>query len=134
MTVNTTQIGLASPARLGPTGDWATVAGEDLLRADVGDLLGLTCATATEAGDLPWDGARGSQLATLRHRNVHPELTRALAEQIALGALGRDEPRVIPTRVEVEHDVRAQALRVHVSYLPRTAGERNVQTVTVGAS
>lgn len=128
---NVTITGIASPAHLDPSGDWATASDAQIIRSDVGDLLGTICATVEGAGEVPWDGDRGSQLPTLRHRNVHLEYTRALAEQLALGALARYEKRVQPTAVVVDFQADTGQLNVHVGYVPRIAGEHSAQTATV---
>ena len=93
--------GVLCPFRRDGKGDFANGSGLELLKSDVGTLLGLVGSSATEPGELPWDPDRGSRLPMLKHRHLHSEMTRALADQLTSGVLRTYEPRVRPGRVRV---------------------------------
>lgn len=107
--------GLVCPFRRDGKGDFANASGVDLLKSDIGELLGLIGPTATEPGEIAWDTERGANFLALKHRGLHSEMTRALADQLASGALRRFEPRVRPgiTTVVSENE---NTLRVKVSF------------------
>jgi len=120
--------GLVCPFRRDAKGDFAHASGLEVLKSDVGELLGLRGPTATEPGELAWDTERGTSLHMMQHRQLHSEMTRALADQLASGVLRKYEPRVRPGRVTVESQEDG-TLWVRVSYRPLGFLREGEQTV-----
>lgn len=106
-----------APFRLDPRGDPSTADGLRNLRAALRQVLGTRATTAAGPGEVRWKPAFGSRLEILRHRGNDASLA-ALAEELALEALSRWEPRLDVTGVEVEAD--GATLRLRVSYRPVT--------------
>ena len=133
MTTNNDPIGtgIVCPFRRDGKGDFANASGVEVLKSDIGELLGFLGPTATEPGELAWDTERGVNFQALKHRRLHSEMIRALADQLASGALRVFEPRVRPgiTTVTSEND---DTLRVMVSF--RVLGFVRDQEQTVDRS
>lgn len=109
--------GLLCPFRRDEKGDFANGTGLEVLKSDIGELLGLRGPTATEPGELAWDTERGTGIHGLQHRHIHSEMTRALADQHASGAIMRFEPRVRAGVVTVDTEG-GNTLLIRVSYRP----------------
>lgn len=121
--------GLVSPFRRDEKGDFAHSNGLDLLKSDIGDLLGLRGPTASQPGELAWDTERGATFNTLLHRHLHGEMVNALANQIAVGVLLKYEPRVRPGNVQAGVND-SDELEIKVSYTPLGFLRGPEQTVT----
>lgn len=119
--------GIICPFQRDAKNDFANAGGDDLLRADIGELLGIKGPSAKEPGELPWDPDRGSRLDTLRHRRLHTEMMRGMAEQYSAGPIRKYERRVRvgPVRIEREE----KTLRIEVSYQPVGTQTGQLQTV-----
>lgn len=122
--------GVLCPFRRDGKGDFANGSGLELLKSDVGELLGLVGSSATEPGELPWDPDRGSRLPMMKHRHLHSIMVRALADQLSSGVLREYEPRVRPGEVRVTTEDESATLKVHVSYRPLGFVRAETQTVT----
>jgi len=85
--------GIMCPFRRDGKGDFANASGPDLLRSDIGELLGIIGPSATQPGELPWDTQRGTRLIELKHRGLHRELVRSKAQDMAAGTIRRYESR-----------------------------------------
>ncbi len=122
--------GIICPFQRDGKGDFANGTGMRLLKSDIQELVGIVGPTPTKPGELPWDPDRGSQIGSLRHRHLHAEMTRALAEQYVAGPIRRYEKRVMmgPVRTEV---VNEKMLRVDVSVAPKTAQVGELETVPI---
>lgn len=79
--------GLASPLRFQAGAGFATVEGEELIRAAMRQILG------TEPGELPWRPDFGVALRSRLHKNLD-EATRALIAHDIAVAIRKWEPRV----------------------------------------
>lgn len=85
--------GLLRPFRRDEKNDFAYAEGEPLVRACVGQLLGMQGSSDFSRGELEWDPERGSKLYLLRHQN-NDALLRELAKVYVQDAIVRFEPRV----------------------------------------
>lgn len=85
--------GLLRPFRRDEKSDFANAAGEELVRACVGQVLGTRCNSAHAVGELPWRPEFGSLLHSLRHSNNNDALHQ-VAQGFVIDALRRWEPRV----------------------------------------
>jgi hypothetical protein len=81
--------------------DWATAGGQKLIASCVGQVLGTRCDCDYAGGEVRWRTEFGSLLYLIRHRNNDPT-TRELARVYVAEAIGRWEPRVRVTGVEVK--------------------------------
>jgi len=122
--------GIVCPFQRDGKGDFANDTGLRLLKSDIGELLGIVGPSNIEPGELPWDPDRGSRIDTLRHRGLHTEMTRALAEQYTSETIRRYENRVLvgPTKVSDENDT---TLRVDFSFAPKGVQEGELETVPI---
>lgn len=120
--------GIICPFRRDGKGDFANADGLDVLRSDVGELLGIQCATATEPGELSWDMDRGANFTPLKHRHLHSDMVDALADQSASGSLMKWEPRARLLRVGVTRD--ENTLSCHITYQPLGYLRNDEQTVS----
>jgi hypothetical protein len=121
--------GLLTPFQRDGKGDFANGEGLDLLKSDVGQLLGLEGSSATQSGELPWDPQRGTRLRSLKHRHIHSEMTRAEAELLCTGLLRQFEPRVRPGRVKTQTQ-NENTLIIEVSYKPLGYRRGENQTIS----
>lgn len=120
--------GIICPFQRDGKGDFANAAGITVLRSDIEELLGIEGPSAKEPGELPWDPDRGSRLDSLRHRHLHSEMVRALAEQYTSTPLRVYERRVRPGPVRVsQKDERT--LRIEVTFAPRSAQLGELESV-----
>lgn len=122
--------GIICPFQRDGKGDFANGTGMRLLKSDIGELLGIICSSPQDPGELPWDPDRGSRIRSLRHRHLHSEMTRALAEQYSATPIRVYERRVRmgPVRVTTENDT---TLRVDVSFGPNSSQVGELETVPV---
>lgn len=103
--------GLLTPFRRDRKTDFASGAGDELLRSQVVQVLMIEGDTPTSSGELPWRTSLGSAIHLARHhRNdaVIAELVRVYARD----ALKRWLPDVTVTRIDVQQDQAALILRV----------------------
>jgi hypothetical protein len=115
--------GILCPFMRDGKGDFANTEGLPVLKSDIGELLGIVGPTVTQPGELPWDGGRGSRLLVLKHRGIHSEMVRAMAEHMSSGVIRSYETRVRVGQTRIVID--GTALRVTVSYIP--LGYANVE-------
>jgi phage baseplate assembly protein W len=120
--------GILCPFRRDGKGDFANSGGLDVLRSDVGELLGVQAATQTEPGELAWDMDRGSNFLPLKHRGLHSTMLEALADQSASSAIIKYEPRARVIRVQTTTE--EETLRCHVTYQPLGYLRSDEQTVS----
>lgn len=122
--------GIVCPFQRDGKGDFANATGMRLLKSDIGELVGIVGASLQDPGELPWDPDRGSRIRSLRHRHLHAEMTRALAEQYVATPIRVYEPRVRmgPVRISVPED---RTLRVDVSFAPKSSQVGELETVPV---
>lgn len=120
--------GIVCPFQRDGKGDFANDTGMRLLKSDIGELLGIEGPSPTQPGELPWDPDRGSRLGSLRHRHLHTEMMRALAEQYTATPVRVYERRVRvgPVRLTTEGD---DTLRIDFSFAPKTAQLGEMETV-----
>ena len=120
--------GIVTPFQRDGKGDFAHDSGLRLLKDDIGELLGIIGPTPTKPGELPWDPDRGSAIRSLRHRRMHLEMTRALAEQYTSRPVRLYESRVIagPTKVTQEPN---NKLRVDFGFYPKATQQGELETV-----
>lgn len=118
--------GIVCPFQRDGKGDFANDGGTRLLSSDIGELLGIIGPTPSRPGELPWRTDVGSNLHSLRHRKLHSELIRALAEQMTAGTVRQFEKRVTPgpTTIQVQDD---NTMQIRFSYYP--VGNRQAATV-----
>lgn len=121
--------GIVCPFQWDGKGDFANGAGHDLLRSDIGELLGIMGPAATKPGELPWRMDVGSRLQALRHRKLHSEMIRATAEQMTAGPVRQWEPRVRVGRTSVAAR-EDNTLEVRLEYTP-VGYRQEASTVTV---
>lgn len=121
--------GITCPFQRDGKGDFANASGLDVLRSDVGELVGIMGPAADQPGELPWRCDLGTRLITLKHRGIHKELTRATAEHMSAGAIRAWEPRVrvAPTTVSTVDNM----LQVNVRYVPLAYQASEVQQVVI---
>jgi len=122
--------GIVTPFQRDGKGDFANDSGMRLLKDDIGELLGIIGPTPTKPGELPWDPDRGSAIRSLRHRRMHLDMTKALAEQYTARTVRIYEKRVIvgPAKVTVEDD---NKLRVDFGFYPKGTQTGEMETVPV---
>jgi len=108
--------GLITPFQRDGKGDFANTTGDQLLRSDLAELIGIIGPTADQRGELPWRDEVGTRLINLKHRKIHNSTIQGLALQMTAEVISRFETRVRVTRARVE--VSDTALRVFVSYTP----------------
>lgn len=120
--------GIICPFQRDGKGDFANDAGMRLLRSDIGELVGIIGASPTEPGELPWDPDRGSRIRSLRHRRLHLEMTRALAEQYTGTPITMYERRVRLGPVTVDRDT-DRTLRINLSFAPKSAQHGELETL-----
>lgn len=123
--------GIVCPFQRDGKGDFANDTGMRLLKSDISELIGIIGPTATEPGELPWDTDRGSRIRSLRHRHLHSEMMRALAEQYTMMPIRRYETRVRPGPVNIETEADDKTLRIEVSFSPKGAQVGELETVPV---
>lgn len=92
--------GIVRPFRRGASADFANAEGVELVKACVGQILGMRASSPFAKGELPWDPERGALLYRLRHI-ADDMILRELGRVYVVLALRRWEPRVIPKRVLV---------------------------------
>lgn len=85
--------GLLRPFRRDQKSDFANASGEALVRACVGQVLGMQGAGAISQGELPWAPERGSLLYLLRHQ-ANDLVLQNLGRQYVIDALRAFEPRI----------------------------------------
>ncbi len=126
--------GIVCPFQRDGKGDFAHDSGLKVLASDIGELLGIIGPGKSQPGELPWRTSLGSRLVDLKHRRLHSEMVRAIAEQQTSGTVRKWEPRVIvgPTTVKVG-DAAGQenALLVRFTYTPRSTVPGEQQSVEV---
>lgn len=122
--------GIVCPFQRDGKGDFANGTGMRLLKSDIGELLGIIGSSPQDPGELPWDPDRGSRIRSLRHRHLHSEMQRALAEQYSATPIRIYEPRVRmgPVRVTTEDE---KTLKVSVSFGPKSSQVGELETVPV---
>ena len=81
--------GIVTPFQRDGRGDFAHDSGLTLLRADLRELLGILGPDGEEPGELPWNMSCGARLANLKHRGMHRDMVRALAENMTAGSVRR---------------------------------------------
>lgn len=126
--------GIICPFQRDQKGDFAHASGLRVLSSDIGQLLGIIGPGKSQPGELPWRTDLGSRLVDLKHRRLHSEMIRAMAEQQTSGTVRRWDPRVIagPTTVDVGDAAgNENLLLVRFSYTPRTTKPGERQSVDV---
>jgi phage baseplate assembly protein W len=118
--------GIICPFQRDGKGDFANASGTRLLSSDIGELLGVLGPTPTKPGELPWRTEIGSRLHALRHRQMHSEMIRAMAEQMTAGPVRQWEPRVRPGPTQVS-EAGETTMQIRFSYIP--VGNRQEATV-----
>jgi phage baseplate assembly protein W len=120
--------GIVCPFQRDGKGDFANDSGMNLLKSDIGELLGIEGPSVNDPGELPWDPDRGSRVNSLRHRKLHTEMMRALAEQYTATPIRVYERRVRvgPVRVSPKDE---RTLRIEVSFAPKSAQMGELETV-----
>lgn len=109
--------GIVAPFQRDGKGDFVNMEGEDLLRADLAELLGITGPGKHERGELPWRDELGSRLINLKHRQLFREDVLAVARSKVAEVVRRWEGRVRVGRFRAE--VRGQnQLRIFFTYVP----------------
>ncbi len=122
--------GIICPFQRDGKGDFANNKGISLLKSDISELLGIVGASPRDPGELPWDPDRGSRIGALRHRHLHAEMTRALAEQYTATPIRIYERRVRVGPVTINTEVEG-TLRVNISFAPKSQQTGELETVPV---
>lgn len=122
--------GIMCPFQRDGKGDFANGTGMRLLKSDIAELIGIIGSSPQDPGELPWDPDRGSRIRSLRHRHLHSEMTRALAEQYTATPIRIYEPRVRMGPVRINTEVE-RTLRVEVSFSPKSSQVGELETVPV---
>jgi len=121
--------GIVCPFQRDGKGDFANAEGMRLLKSDIEELIGLIGASPNDPGELPWDPERGSRIGSLKHRQLHSEMVRALAEQYTATPMRRYERRVRTGPVRIETD--ENSLKVIVSFAPKTTQMGELETLPI---
>ncbi len=95
--------GLLRPFRRDEKNDFASAGSVELLKACVGQVLGMRGAGPTSAGELDWDPDRGSLLYLLRHQGSDLVLQQ-LGRVYVADALRRWEPRILLRKTRVSRE------------------------------
>jgi hypothetical protein len=122
--------GIVTPFQRDGKGDFAHGSGMRLLKDDIGELIGIEGPTPSKPGELPWDPDRGSAIRSLRHRRMHLEMTRALAEQYTARVVRQYEKRVLVGPARVVYDGKNK-LRVDFSFTPKGVQNGELETVPI---
>jgi len=122
--------GIVCPFQRDGKGDFANDTGIRLLRSDIEELVGIIGSTPTEPGELPWDPDRGSRIRSLRHRRLHLEMTRALAEQYTATPIRVYERRVRVGPVTVKRD-QDRTLQINLTFAPKSAQVGELETLPI---
>lgn len=85
--------GLIRPFRRDPKADFVNAEGEAVVRACLGQILGMQGSSDFVQGELEWAPERGALLYLLRHQN-NDIVLRELGRVYVLQAIARFEPRV----------------------------------------
>ena len=110
--------GVLCPFQRDGKNDFANGTGESLLKSDIGELLGIMGPTQNSPGEVPWNTELGSSIHTLKHRKLHAEMTRAMAEMMTAGVVRRFERRVRVGPTTATPDMNRSALEVRTSFTP----------------
>ena len=116
--------GIICPFQRDGKGDFANADGLDLLKSDIGELIGVIGPTTQQPGELPWNTELGSRVLMMKHRGLHAEMVRANADQLVSAPVRRWENRARVRSTEVVVDENAQSLTIKFSYVP--IGKRSV--------
>lgn len=92
--------GLVRPFRRGADVDFASAAGVELVKACIGQILGMQGSSEQTQGELLWAPERGSLLYRLRHQN-NDLILQELGRVYVLEAIRQWEPRVRVRSVKV---------------------------------
>lgn len=119
--------GLLRPFQRDKKQDFANAAGEALVRACVGQILGTQCSDdgGTILGELPWRPEFGSLLYRLKHRKgfVRDEMARVYVAQ----ALQRWEPRISVSQAEIlSFENLTLTIRIRYSFIDRNVASNQV--------
>lgn len=95
--------GVLRPFRRDDKRDFANADGPALVRACVGQILGMMGSNERVQGELEWDPERGSLLYLLRHQK-NSLVLQELGRVYVISALERFEPRVIVRRVAISRE------------------------------
>lgn len=121
--------GIICPFQRDGKGDFANSDGMSLLKSDIRELIGLVGSSVNDPGELPWDPDRGSRISSLRHRHLHAEMTRALAEQYTATPLRVYENRIRTGPAKI--DTSDGKLNISISFTPKTTQTGEMETVSV---
>lgn len=110
--------GIVCPFQRDGKGDFANTEGLDLLKSDIGELIGIIGPTPGRAGELPWNTEIGSTVTLLKHRGLNSELFRATAEQFIYGPVRTYEDRARPGKTEITKDFETGTATIRFSYYP----------------
>jgi hypothetical protein len=122
--------GLVCPFQRDGRGDFAHDGGLTLLRSDLRELLGILGPEGAQPGELPWRMDLGSRLVALKHRGMHRDMIRALAEGMTAGSVRRwysEWVRVGSTRITSETTSDGGTLTVDFTYYPTGLGQSDAE-------
>lgn len=122
--------GLTRPFRRDLRSDFQSGGGADLIRANVGQILGTRAAGQGVQGEVRWNTAIGSRLYLLQHSNNNPALEE-LARTYVIEALAQ-EPRVRVSAVRAIpdfHGTDTLALSIRYDIVAAPGGEVLLQNV-----
>ena len=92
--------GITRPFRRDKKTDFASESGLDLIRSQVGQVLGTRASSNFSQGELPWNPQFGSLLHLLKHRNTF-DGTKELAHVYVIEALKKYVPRIRVKEVDI---------------------------------
>lgn len=122
--------GIICPFQRDGKGDFVNSSGKDILNSDIKELIGIIGPTRTQPGELPWRTDIGSRAMVMRHRNSHPEMLAATAEQLITPVVRMFEPRAIPGQCSVVEDGNPTSKTIRFSYVPSVAmGSGKAETI-----
>ena len=113
--------GIILPFRRDGKQDFANSSGLDMVRSSVRMILETMCSGPENEGELRFNQRMGTQIQTLRHRNIDDPVTQELATHYVYEALKDNEPRALLFDVRVDRDPSNNKMILKISY--RVTGE-----------
>lgn len=107
--------GITRPFRRDLKGDIANFCGEDVVKANLVQILGTRSQGRRTNGELNWRPEFGSQLETSRFRNLGGALEEVVKTQI-VDAIARWEPRIRVTDMSITQHQDEGRLQVDIAY------------------
>jgi phage baseplate assembly protein W len=107
--------GIRRPFMRDQKNDLATAEGIDLIKANIGQVLGTKGPTTRAVGELPWRTEFGSRLHLLRHSN-NTDASNAFASVAVQDAVQTWEPRARITSTKIEKSPSPRQVLVRATF------------------